>query len=308
MIAARNVDLSRVVRCAIRDADLLNVVPEGSMLDAAQAAVLHQLTRLYFTGQGRIAELGAFTGGTTRIFGEALRRSGYRRPVLEVYDLFEHNGASRARLADHPLYEADGFQAIWAANTAEYADLLLPCIGDLRQTATTYTEPLETLYVDIVKHPSVIAPVVQHFLPRLRRGGLLIHQDYFHWQSPWVVVSTERLIDRFEVLGAVSNHMLVLRLKRPIPDRLLQVDDAALPPAEQLSLMRRAIARFEGTRAGLLRVSMINLLAGTGVLDVDAEAAALRADFADVARGGRVLRYLDGALRHREKAGERPIW
>lgn len=54
-------------------------------------------------------------------------------------------------------------------------------------------EPLDVLYVGIFKHRSLV-DAMSDFYNRLKVGGLLIHQDYFHWQSPWLVYQMENLL------------------------------------------------------------------------------------------------------------------
>lgn len=301
-------DAAFVLDFAIRDADLMRLGSEHSMLDERQAAVVYMLTRLCCGPGARVAELGSYVGGTTSLLGAALRRSGAEARCLEVYDLFEHNSASRKRLAGHSRFDPDSFLPIWEHNVAEVRELVELCVGDLRVTAQGRREPLDLLYVDIVKHPAVIAPVVQHFLSRLRPGGLLLHQDYFHWQSPWVVTSTERLIDYFRIVGAVSNHMLVLELERAIPADLLAVDDAQLPRSAQESLMRAAISRQSGIRAGLLRVSRLNLMMGAEGFAFESEADSIRDEFGVQQSSRRVIRYLDEVIRLRAESGGRPTW
>lgn len=301
-------DVSRIALVAQQDADLLDVPSDISMLDERQAAVVYQLVRLAYRGEGRIVELGAYIGGTTRIFGEALTRLGVRDRRLEVYDLFEHNAASRTKLAGHPDFEESTFLPIWRSNTERYADLIHLCVGDLRETADHRSTDIEVLYVDIVKHPSVIAPVVQKFVRRMRPGSLLIHQDYFHWQSPWVVTSTERLMAYFDIVGSVSNHMLVLQLREPIPPAMMAVDDATLPPVELETLMRSAIARYPGIRSGLLRVSMLNLLQNVDGFDFDLEVGGIRREFDAAPWGKRVIKYLDAVVGERNRSTERPMW
>lgn len=304
-------DKRHIVTVAQQDADMF--VPAGveeSMLDGPQMAVLHWLTRLTFEGSGNIAELGAYVGGTTRVFGEALRRLGLTRRCLEVYDLFEHNDASRRRLARHPQFDERDFFGIWQANTVEYESLIDLRRGDLRTTAAVAGDrPLEILYVDIVKHPAVIAPVVQQLLPRLRPGGVLIHQDYFHWQSPWVVYSTERLMSYFEILGTVSNHMMVLGLRKRIPPRLLRVDDVdEVSVDEKIRLMRRAIERYPGVRSGLLRVSLLNLMLDEPDFDFELEASSIRSDHGVRSTSRRVIRYLEAVEAQHERTDGRSPW
>ena len=93
-------DLRRLVRASAEDADLVAALLEerDSMLSPGERAALYQLVRVVAPPDARIAELGSYIGGTTQLFGSALRRSGVRdEPRIEVYDFFEHNETSRSR-------------------------------------------------------------------------------------------------------------------------------------------------------------------------------------------------------------------
>jgi predicted O-methyltransferase YrrM len=301
-------DMRRLVRVAKQDADLLGAILDkhDSLLSPAERAALYQLIRMTAPSDARIAELGTYLGGTTRLFGEAFRRSGVRNePRIEVHDFFEHNAASRDQLRDHPLYNERDFFAIWQANTAPYADLVDLHRGDLREVAAD-GPPLWMLFVDIVKSDFLINPVMQRCLPRLSVGGLLVHQDYFHWQSPWVVYATERIMDHLELVGTASNHMMILRLRDEIPAELLELDYlTGLDWTDKDAFMQRAIDRFDGLRAGLLRISRLNLISIEG-LDLPAdEIRALRTEFADSAR---LQRYLTRVVRWHESKAPRAVW
>lgn len=273
--------VERLVLVADQDADLIGgpVESSASMLSRAERAVLYQLVRHALPIRPRIAELGCYIGGTTELFGEAMRRNGVTDARLEVYDFFEHNAASRRRLRSDPDWNATDFYDIWHRTTEPYRDLIDLHRGDLRTTASDRTAPLDLLYVDTVKHQSLISPVMQSFVPRLRTGRFLVHQDYFHWQSPWVVYATERIMSSLRILGSVSNHTLVLRLDRRPSSKDLAIDDVAdLSRDEKIGLMRRAIDRQHGVRRGLLRVSLVHLAGGWETFDLEREVDQIRAD------------------------------
>ena len=301
-------DLRRVVRTANEDADLVNGLlgPCGSMLSPGERAALYQLIRMAAPGDARIAELGSYLGGTTRLFGEALHRSGVRdEPRIEVYDFFEHNETSRLALQDNPLYNDRDFFAIWRENTRSYADLIELHRGDLRQ-AESGGPPLWMLYVDIVKSEVLVNPVMQRFLPRLVVGGFLVQQDYFHWQSPWVVYTTEHIMDQLQYVATVSNHTMILRLIGELPAEVLELDYlTGLDWTDKDLLMQRAINRFVGLRAGLLRISRLNLMSVEGLDLPSDEIESLREEFA---HSTRLQRYLDDMLRVHQTASLRTIW
>jgi hypothetical protein len=147
---------------------------------------------------------------------------------------------------------------------------------------------------------------MQRFLPRLAVGGLLVHQDYFHWQSPWVVYTTEHIMDRLQYVATVSNHTMVLRLADEIPAETLELDYlTGLDWTDKDLLMQRAISRFSGLRAGLLRISRLNLMSIEGLDLPAAEVEALREEFGYSAR---VQRYLDEVQRVHATATLRSIW
>jgi hypothetical protein len=133
-----------------------------------------------------------------------------------------------------------------------------------------------------------------------------VHQDYFHWQSPWVVYTTEHIMDHLQYVATVSNHTMVLRLIDELPVEVLELDYlTGLDWTDKDLLMQRAIDRFSGLRAGLLRISRLNLMSSEGLDLPTAEVEALRDEFG---HSSRVQRYLDEVQRVHATATTRSIW
>jgi predicted O-methyltransferase YrrM len=260
------------------------------MLSNEELSFLDGLLRAAPSPPRLIAELGTYVGGTTVLMGAATPPTCR----FEVYDLFEHNKASRKRLSDDPLFDPVSFYTIWERNTAALRDRIDLKHGDILQSYKDTTEPLDLLYVDIVKHHSLVNAMI-HFYDRLQVGGILLHQDYFHWQSPWLVYQMESLLPWFELLGDAGMNMTVYRKLAPLPAEALAMDFlTGIPDSEKLALFDRAIARYNKARAGMLRVSRLRLQQQLGQPPAEAEMESVAADFADSAR---VSRYLEAFRR-----------
>lgn len=303
-------ELKRLVKFAIEEGRSFEDTVAGfehSMLSPAEAYFIYLFTRLIYKGDGVIAELGSYTGGLACVIGEALQRGKLPGRRLEIYEFFEHSDLSREMLKDDPLFNPRDFFEIWERNVDAYRKRIKLFRGDFRETASDSSSKIELLFVDIIKHGSMINPFMRSFVPRLVPGGILVHQDYFHWQSPWVVYATEAMADVFEFLGAISNHSAVFRLAGELPQDLVRRDFIdGLSDEDKLMLMRRAIERFGGIQRALLEVSRLNLGAEMNDFAFEEELSRVRAAYEQP----RVQTYLDQVeLEHqRLERGRRRIW
>src|SRR3546814_16427671 len=100
------------------------------------------------TNRVRVAELGCYVGGNTSIFGEASPDGS----VIEVYDLFEHNAASRERLKDDPDSDEQSFFRDWERNIRAYRNKIHLNRRKLVEKHKTHIEPLDIAYIHIVKN------------------------------------------------------------------------------------------------------------------------------------------------------------
>src|SRR3546814_9824351 len=98
-----------------------------SMLSDEEIFFLNSLC-MCLTNRVRVAELGCYVGGTTSIFGEASPDGS----VIEVYDLFEHNAASRERLKDDTDSDEKSFFRVWERNIRAFRSKIHLNRGDLR--------------------------------------------------------------------------------------------------------------------------------------------------------------------------------
>src|SRR3546814_19063519 len=97
-----------------------------------------------------------------------------------------------------------------------------------------------------------------HFYGRVKVGGIVLQQDYFHWQSPWLVYQMEHLSEYFELLGDVGYNMTIYRKKKPI-EIDAGFDYLNIPSSQIFELFDRAISRYAASKAGMLRVSKLRL-------------------------------------------------
>ena len=246
----------------------------------------------------RVAELGSYIGGTTGLLAQHLGPDN----LIEVYDAFEQTNTTRRKLANHPHYDAQTFLPIWKLETKRYKHIVLPEVGYLdTTTAERHRASLDLLYVDIMKHRSTVN-VMNAFYDRLAVGGILIHQDYFHWQSPWIVYQMEYLSDVFELIGDTGLNMTVYIKRKDLSKTQRTHDYLAMNDAEILSLMQRAISRYRASKKGMLEVSRLRLGYDLQSFDFDAEAKRMLKSNP----GPRVTRYLKNLFKMNFAKGD--IW
>src|SRR3546814_21545 len=88
-----------------------------------------------------------------------------------------------------------------------------------------------------------------HFYGRVKVGGIVLQQDYFHWQSPWLVYQMEHLSEYFELLGDVGYNMTIYRKKKPI-EIDAGFDYLNIPSSQIFELFDRAISRYAASKIG----------------------------------------------------------
>jgi tetratricopeptide (TPR) repeat protein len=220
------------------------VVP--GMLTTAERAMLVEVVRRTWRGDGAIIDGGSFLGGSLVAEGRGMESSPTHerleparfpagRPI-HAYELGHHPtpanpAAERRRSYDGVAYErGESFVPLLEANIARFRHLIELHLGDLTET-TWDGSPVELAFIDVCKTPALNAHVSRQFYPALIGGGsTLIHQDFFHDRLPWIRVTMGYLADYFQWEGQVASSSLYSSV------RAVPVDVAAYDPYTQASL------------------------------------------------------------------------
>jgi hypothetical protein len=254
-----------------------------SMVSNEERALLYWLARDYWSGGGRIIDAGCFLGGSTIALATGLRdrRDSAVPPPIIVFDRFvvEQYALDGGFFADAPdLRVGDDFRPLFDRYLAGLDEFLDVRGGDILQQAWS-GEPIEILFLDVLKTWEVNDAVVREFWPSLiPEQAIVVQQDYQYAGYPWIAITMELLAECFERLDDIGYGTVVFRLIKPLPDLRELPLSRDLPRREKLALMDRAVAR-ETTPTGeaMLRLSRALLLHYLGhVRQARAEVAAVQ--------------------------------
>lgn len=217
-----------------------------AQLGAQEGAMLYYLAKEYFSGTGRIVELGAFLGGSASLIGKGLSENpnwdGERRlHSFDVYAATMANMADFIRTRIEPDFKlGDSFLHLFEAQTKDVADTIEIHQGDLL-TADWNLGQIEILFVDIAKSAALNRAVFETFFPNLTPGrGLMIHQDFHNPANPWIHTAMGHLQAYFAIEDVRADDSSLFRLlDMPSPD---EIREAGL--YETLSLDEK-IARID---------------------------------------------------------------
>lgn len=230
-----------------------------TMLIPDELRLLHFAADSYFTGAGCIIDAGCFLGGSTVALADGLRRNLRRRGVPEEktihsYDRFEIEEYTVGSFFAPGSRIGESFRPEFERNIAPYAALVDVHAGDVSSFPWT-GGPVEILFIDIAKRPTLCDWVTWQFFPHLIPGrSLLIQQDYLYseWVA-WLHITMEFYSDYFEYVCDTAKNSVVFLYTARIPDAVLREHTVeSLTTAEKVALMDRAAGRFTGAQRALL--------------------------------------------------------
>ena len=185
------------------------------------------------TGRGRVVELGCFLGGSSVALLRGLDASGHAYEPLISYDAFEIpadvDDRFAAWLTQYGLRPGERFREAFEHAIEAWKDRVVVREGWIpedmgcEEIESLYPEqePIELLFVDIAKAWGVHLSVLRAFGAHLLEGSVLVHQDFFDIQTPWIPLHMWQLRDVLEPLDALlPSPTCSFRCVKPIGEML----------------------------------------------------------------------------------------
>lgn len=218
-----------------------------SMLSNEERRMLYYLTLYEYSGEGAIADLGAFLGGSTICFAAALQQRFPDMRKIHSYDLFKLGDYERKQYFPSNAPADLKTRQLFDRYLSAYSHLIDTHEGDILGFPWD-GGPLEFMFVDIAKSYKVFDHLLLSYFPALMPGrSLIIMQDYL-WGStgPWHQVVMEKLADYFDYLVDTTVNSVVFSLKKAIPrSQLEQCRWINIDRVEKLALMDSAIEKLD---------------------------------------------------------------
>jgi len=224
-----------------------------SMMSIPEKQFLFGLASRYYAGEGIIVDAGIFLGASTRCFGEGIHSNPRReeivanrpQPIVSYERAIVNPNMPRFFRRHGLTFSAapgESFESELRRNVAPVKDLVDLRIGDFMD-ATAPGCPVEILFLDILKTPVLSLRAFRMFYPKLVPGrSVVVHQDYFFEELPWIKTHHEALAAYFDFIGEIGSSAVFL-CRKSIPQGVADALGADMPPAEQLRLASIAMQR-----------------------------------------------------------------
>lgn len=209
------------------------------MLSFAERALLQELVRRVWRGDGAVVDGGSFFGSSLvasaegMLAGSALADApGDRFPGAKPIHGYELGylpapkspDVDRRRVyAGVEYFLGDSFVPILEKAIAPYQNLVALHIGDLSEESWDGS-PIEIAFIDVCKTARLNAHVSKEFYPALIPGSsTLIHQDFFFDRLPWIRVTMGYLKEYFRWEGQVFSSS-IYRNTTAVPADVAAID------------------------------------------------------------------------------------
>lgn len=159
-------------------------------------------------GKGRVVEIGSLGG----LSASCLSVGADEVHCFDTFILEEPN-AVFARVLGLPDDYVGGFRGVFERNVESFTHKLTVHEGDASQGE--WNLPIDVLFIDCSVGEEFHKGLVRKFYPYVKQGGLLIHQDFFYYRTPYLAPLMSRL--PFEPVENVDTSMVYKRVEGEIP-------------------------------------------------------------------------------------------
>jgi hypothetical protein len=272
--------LRRLLRRPWRDLTLPpDAVGIPTMLSKTERKLLYGLARDYAQGDAAIVDGGSFLGGSTAALLAGVRDRGqaWTGPPVASYDLFRVEKYTLEKFFPDAAV-GDSFRPRYDAHVERFDVPLDVHEGDITQIGWS-GEPIDVLFLDVLKSPEITDAALRDFFPSLLPGrSVIVHQDYAAHYTPWVPIMVELMWDSLTLVDWMEWGSHVFLLERDVP---AGIGVASLDLDTRFELLERAIARADGWVRGMLELSRTALVVErdgpeAGAADADAVAQRFR--------------------------------
>lgn len=248
----------QTVRLSAAFSPLMGSIPPScldtpSMMSVPEREFLFGLASRYYAGEGIIVDAGIFLGGSTRCFGEGILSNPRRDEIVQKWlrpivsyeraivnpnmpNFFKRHGLTFSAAP------GASFESELRRNIEPVQDLVDLRIGDFMEARDT-GRPVEILFLDILKSSALSLHAFRLFHSNLIPGrSVVIHQDYFFEELPWIKTHQEALAHYFDFVGEIGSSAVFL-CRSKVPESVLDRLEDDLSPAEQLRLASIAMHR-----------------------------------------------------------------
>jgi hypothetical protein len=192
-----------------------------SMITEGESAFYAECARRSCGAEGAIVDLGCWMGSTSIALADGLSAAppdARRAEKVLAFDCFRWEDW----MAVHPTYgiyqKGDSFLPEARRIVRDHGAGLV----ELTQADLTRYEwpggPIKLLLVDAMKGPQLTVQISRTFYPCLRPGAVLIHQDFKHFNTPWLHVLQYRLRDYFRQTRSVpGSGTVAFEVLVPVP-------------------------------------------------------------------------------------------
>ena len=227
-----------------------------SMLTQFELALLYALGKDYYTGRGKIVDLGPLAGVGTNCLARGLSHNARdleRTDVIYSYDLFLLAGMRHFLPSEYDNGTASIFQRFLELNR-DFQESIVIVPGDFLQMSWG-GYPIEILFIDLAKTWKLNKHVIANFFPHLFPGSIVIQQDYVHFGEPWVALTMEYFEEYFERLYFIYGATAVYRCIKKIPEDKLSIDFEAMELDEMDRLFASARTKVTPAIAEVLKTA-----------------------------------------------------